>query len=146
MIMGTPAATATTGFELFVPYVDIGLPAQPDATIGVAMFIVQSGGNVGNQWLPGLGGGQANLGVAPDLTSIPGQQFATLPLVRRGDVNCDGAVGFGDINPFVLLLSNPTAWQAEYPACPMLNGDINGDGTVGFDDINPFVALLSGAR
>ena len=61
-----------------------------------------------------------------------------------GDLNCDGAVNFEDINPFVLLLSNPGAWQAEYPGCNMLNGDCNSDGRVDFSDINPFVALLSG--
>ncbi len=139
------AATATTGFELFIPYLDIGLPAQPDATVGIVAFIVQSGGAVGNQWLPGLGGGYPNLGVAPDLTTIPGEQFATLPLVRRGDLNCDATIDFGDINPFVLALSDPAAWQATFPGCPVLNGDINADGSVDFGDINPFVALLSGA-
>jgi hypothetical protein len=61
-----------------------------------------------------------------------------------GDLNCDEAVDFGDINPFVLILTNPDAWQAAYPGCPLLNGDINGDGTVDFGDINPFVALLAG--
>ncbi|MBP7745153.1 MAG: hypothetical protein KA383_03400 [Phycisphaerae bacterium] len=65
------------------------------------------------------------------------------PSAGRGDVNCDGVVGFGDINPFVLLLSNPTAWQKMYPGCPASNGDINEDGVVGFGDINPFVALLT---
>ena len=66
---------------------------------------------------------------------------------HTGDVNCDGVVDFGDINPFVQYLSNFSAWQATYPRCPALNGDINGDGTYGylsFGDINPFVALLSG--
>jgi len=70
------------------------------------------------------------------------------PQIVPGDVNCDGTYGpgsFGDINPFVQLMTNPTAWQATYPGCPMLNGDINGDGSVDFGDINPFVALLSGA-
>ena len=62
----------------------------------------------------------------------------------KGDVNCDGCVGFGDINPFVLLLSNPAAYQAAYPNCPLANGDINCDGTVDFGDINPFVAILAG--
>jgi hypothetical protein len=61
-----------------------------------------------------------------------------------GDLNCDGQVGFGDINPFVLALSNPAAYAAAYPYCALLNADINRNGTVGFDDINPFVALLSG--
>jgi hypothetical protein len=62
-----------------------------------------------------------------------------------GDLNCDGAVNFGDINPFVLRLSNPAGYQAAYPCCPNENGDINGDGGVNFGDINPFVALLSGS-
>lgn len=61
-----------------------------------------------------------------------------------GDLNCDGVVDFGDINPFVLILSNPAAWQAAYPNCPAANGDINGNGSVDFGDINPFVALLTG--
>ena len=60
-----------------------------------------------------------------------------------GDLNCDGAVNFDDINAFVELLSNPSAWQAHYPGCPMSNGDLNGDGLENFDDIDPFVALLS---
>ena len=64
---------------------------------------------------------------------------------RRGDLNCDGTVNFSDINPFVLYLSNSSAWQTRYPGCLPENGDINGDGTFpGFTDINPFVALLSG--
>ncbi len=139
------AATATTGFEMFIPHADIGLPAQPDATIGVVAFIAQSGGAVGNQWLPGLGGGYPNLGVAPDLTTIPGQQYATLSLVRRGDLNCDATVDLGDINPFVLALTDPATWQATYPTCPVLNGDINADGSIDLGDINPFVALLTGS-
>jgi hypothetical protein len=67
-----------------------------------------------------------------------------------GDLNCDGTYGqgsFGDINPFVLYLSNFAAWEAEFPGCNPLNGDINGDGLYpDFGDINPFVALLTGSR
>jgi hypothetical protein len=62
-----------------------------------------------------------------------------------GDMNCDGSVNFGDINPFVQYLSNFTAWQATYTGCPATNGDINQDGLYpDFGDINPFVALLTG--
>jgi hypothetical protein len=61
-----------------------------------------------------------------------------------GDMNCDGQVNFRDINPFVLALSNPAAYQSLYPDCDILNGDINQDGLVSFGDINPFVALLAG--
>ncbi len=60
-----------------------------------------------------------------------------------GDLNCDGFVSFGDINPFVLALSNPAAYQAQYPHCNIMNADINGDGRVDFADINPFVRLLT---
>jgi agmatine deiminase len=73
--------------------------------------------------------------------------IVTAPPIVPGDLNCDGTYGyasFGDINPFVLLLTNPTQWQEHYLGCPLLNGDINGDGTVNFGDINPFVALLTG--
>jgi hypothetical protein len=64
------------------------------------------------------------------------------PCLCAGDLNCDGVVDFGDINPFVLILSSPAAWQQAYPGCPPLNGDINGNLSVGFEDINPFVALM----
>ena len=61
----------------------------------------------------------------------------------RGDLNCSGVVDFGDINPFVMALTNPAGWQSTYPGCPVLNGDINSDNLVDFGDINPFVSLLS---
>jgi photosystem II stability/assembly factor-like uncharacterized protein len=61
-----------------------------------------------------------------------------------GDMNCDGTVDFGDINPFVLYLSSFETWQATYSDCPPSNGDINGDGDYpSFGDINPFVELLT---
>ncbi|MEW6249229.1 MAG: HYR domain-containing protein [Planctomycetota bacterium] len=69
--------------------------------------------------------------------------FVEQHLARAGDLNCDGVVNFNDINPFVLILSDPVGWQAQYPGCPPANGDVNRDGQVNFDDINPFVALLS---
>jgi len=69
------------------------------------------------------------------------------PNICRGDLNCDGRIDFGDINPFVLAISNWQGWLAKYPDCPPQNCDINGDGqyggTNGFGDINPFVLLLS---
>ena len=56
--------------------------------------------------------------------------------VCRGDCNCDGNVDFGDINPFVAVLSGGTP-------CNFDNCDVNGDGHIDFGDINPFVAILS---
>jgi len=61
-----------------------------------------------------------------------------------GDLDCDGRVDFGDINPFVLALCSPEIYPQAYPQCHQINADINADGTVDFGDINPFVALLTG--
>lgn len=69
---------------------------------------------------------------------------ATLTVLAVADLNCDGGVDFDDINPFVLLLTDPVFWQAQYPNCCYLNGDCDGSGTVDFDDINPFIGYLSG--
>jgi len=60
-----------------------------------------------------------------------------------GDLNCDGQVDFGDINPFVLALTNPTQYAQMYPNCNIMLADINQDGRVDFGDINPFVRLLT---
>lgn len=60
-----------------------------------------------------------------------------------GDLNCDGSVDLGDINPFVLRLSNPTQYFDQFIGCPDANGDINVDGVVNLADINPFVMLLT---
>ncbi|MEW6253069.1 MAG: FG-GAP-like repeat-containing protein [Planctomycetota bacterium] len=83
---------------------------------------------------------------ARDWLTYRGQNKRTgaYPVALPGDLNCDGRVDFDDINPFVLALSDPQAYQAAYPGCNILNGDCNGDGQVNFDDINPFVALLTG--
>ncbi len=59
-----------------------------------------------------------------------------------GDMNCDGVVDFGDINPFVLALVDPANYPIEYPGCDIMHGDLDQDGSVGFGDINPFVDLL----
>ncbi len=58
------------------------------------------------------------------------------------DINCDGFVNFGDINPFVQRLSDPEEYENSYPGCWPSNADINGDGSVDFGDINPFIDVL----
>ena len=61
-----------------------------------------------------------------------------------GDMNVDGWLNFGDINPFVLAMSDPTTYMREFKVHPVIRGDINSDGVLDFADINPFVALLTG--
>lgn len=59
-----------------------------------------------------------------------------------GDLNCDDAVDFNDIDPFVLALVDPEAYGAAYPDCEIRHADMNYDGAVDFNDIDGFVAVL----
>ncbi len=59
-----------------------------------------------------------------------------VPAGCAGDMNCDGQINFGDIDPFVAILGGATP-------CGFFNADVNADGAVNFADIDPFVALLS---
>ena len=61
-----------------------------------------------------------------------------------GDVNCDGVVNMGDVQPFVELLSQEAVWRANNYGCDRSNGDVNGDGQVDFADVSPFVKVISG--
>jgi hypothetical protein len=89
-----------------------------------------------------------------DFVAVAGGWYHSLglkvsaPPICRGDLNCDGQIDFGDINPFVLYLSKFNVWQDQHLGCNPKNGDINGDGVYGqgsFGDINPFVTLLCSA-
>lgn len=64
------------------------------------------------------------------------------PPVSRGDMNCDDAVNFDDIDPFVTALSDRAGWEVEYPDCNFFNADINQDDAVDFNDIGGFVECL----
>ncbi len=61
-----------------------------------------------------------------------------------GDLNCDGAVNGGDIDPFFLALGDPAGYAAAFPDCEILLGDMNGDGSLNGGDIDPFFACLGG--
>ncbi|MBL8878345.1 MAG: hypothetical protein JNG88_04425 [Phycisphaerales bacterium] len=60
-----------------------------------------------------------------------------------GDMNCDDRLDNFDIDPFVLALTRPAEYEAQFPDCPRRNGDINGDGQLNNFDIDPFVRLLT---
>ena len=64
--------------------------------------------------------------------------------IEAGDMNCDGLINYGDIDPFVVALTNPTAYDPAYPGCYADLADCNRDGLVNNGDIDPFVALLTG--
>ncbi len=132
----------------------VNLASDPPPEENWNMHDFQAGGS---GWATGVtlvGAVQAQTGktYAIDITNI---MFSTPPnpfvaggafyWPCRGDVNCDGQIDFGDINPFVLYLTDYNAWLTTYAGCHPLNGDIDGDGAYGqgsFGDINPFVDLI----
>ncbi len=59
------------------------------------------------------------------------------------DMNCNGALTLADVQPFVLALSSPAMYQAQYPECNWLYADINEDGSADFGDISLFVQLVT---
>ncbi len=69
-------------------------------------------------------------------------RFETPPVGRTGDMNCDEAVDFDDITPFVAAVIGQSTYDAAYPDCRWLNGDTDGDDDVDFDDIDGFVACI----
>ncbi len=60
-----------------------------------------------------------------------------------GDLDCSGSVSVADINPFVLALTDPKAYQQQFPECDLLRGDTTGDGQLSVADINGFVQLVT---
>lgn len=78
------------------------------------------------------------------IAATQGRGAWSIPIAVPADMNGDGQVNFGDINPFVLALSNPDTYAQQYPTVDAdLAGDMNGDGRLDFRDINGFVALLA---
>ncbi len=66
------------------------------------------------------------------------------PMFTLGDTNNDGTVDTLDIDPFVLLLTDPAGYATAFPGVDALAvGDINMDDVVDTLDIDPFVALLT---
>ena len=127
------ADTATKGFELRIPFADLGLPADFAGTISLAACIQRVDGTVSNQWLPGLPAGRGDLGLAPNLASVAGAQFATVSVGLPGDLDGSGGVDAGDIA--VLLL--------DFGPCSGCPADVDQSGTVDFGDVAFLLLLFS---
>ncbi len=61
-----------------------------------------------------------------------------------GDLNCDGLVNNGDIDPFVLAVTDEAGYNAQYPSCDRNLADCNQDSLINNGDIDSFVALIAG--
>lgn len=59
-------------------------------------------------------------------------------------MDLSGTIDFGDINPFVLGITNPTLYESTYGVPPARTGDLDCNGALDFGDINLFVAALAG--
>ncbi|MFO0857991.1 MAG: alpha-amylase family glycosyl hydrolase [Phycisphaerales bacterium] len=144
------AATATTGVEVRVPYVDIALPTTAAGRAGrslrVASTIVRTDGSMGNQWLPGCPSGTGNLGIAPNMNSISGQQFAVFnfPAVACDSIDFNNDTSLFDPQDVDAFLSV----YGEGPCIPTNAScndvDFNNDGSL-FDpcDIDSFLRVFS---
>ncbi|MHC5108364.1 MAG: IPTL-CTERM sorting domain-containing protein [Planctomycetota bacterium] len=126
------AATATSGFEMEIPFADVGILA-PAGQVKMLVLLTSDTGSVGNQLLPGLGGGYDNLGPTPiNLANIPGQQFALIALASiPGDWNGDGLVDADDVVEFQNCYSGPDNFPAP-PGCLLM--DLDDDLDVDCDD------------
>lgn len=72
---------------------------------------------------------------------LPNFEICETPIGCLGDTNCDGAVTFADIDPFVARLGCPVH-PACIDLCPWQAADVNQDGSVDIADIDPFVGTL----
>ncbi len=78
--------------------------------------------------------GSTGYGDSEDFTMV----FSNVECLS-GDVNGDGLVNSFDIDPFVLVLTDPAAGTAEQRCA----ADANRDGVINVFDIDPFVELLT---
>ncbi len=133
---GANAASATSGFEMFIPYSALGLAAPVCGEVRMSAFIADGSGKVSSQHLPGLN--QAlNAGYQPMWSAFPGFQFGVVRVPAgcgvscAGDLNADGAVNTADLAGFL----------AQFGAFTPPNGvlDANADGRLNTADLTVFL-------
>ena len=69
-----------------------------------------------------------------------------IKLMKRfsvADLNCDGLVNSFDVDPFVLALTDRSAYHDAHPHCDYRLADVNLDGLLNAFDIDPFVQVLT---
>lgn len=138
----------TSGLVTDIWYVKNGVMYHSEASWPASWWKYALSSDWGETWVDSEQGAALRIlynGDTDGWVALPGDDWTSVPITPIvGDMDCDGVVGFGDINPFVLALSNPAAYVQAFPSCSLYNADINGDGAVDLRDINPYVALLQG--
>jgi hypothetical protein len=103
-------------------------------------FAVDGDGNVGDAWVQ-----------MREFNRKPNNEWAfsirgRIEFSGIGDCNCDGEVDFGDIDAFVIALTDPGIYEETYPGCNWRSADVNCDGRITFDDVEPFTdCVLNGS-
>ena len=111
-------------------------------TNGTLLFEIEYAGNTEYAWMYVLEANDAYF--EGQTTEATFDRALSVTVFATGDMNCDGAVDFFDIDPFVVaLLARPT-YETAFPNCSHNLADLNGDGVVDFFDIDPFVGALTG--
>ncbi len=92
----------------------------------------------------GLGHPADNIDALEVFPAVDATAFAEHRGIRslRGDLNCDGVVNNGDIDPFVIALNDPAMYQLMYPHCNIEMADCNLDSMINNGDIDAFLLLL----
>ena len=133
------AASATSGLEGLLPYADLDLDPAAES-VRVMVFIQRSNGEVGNQTLPGLGGGYDNPGFAPYFIDYPGLQYATVSMHLPGDADNDHDVDLDDYGEFAECMTGPDAGPPA-TGCDLFDFDLDND--VDLVDCREFEAVLA---
>lgn len=108
----------------------------PSTSSGTVTYATPSTGAVDQTW-----DGEVDIGVTRLIYQC--QVSTTFSQRLVGDLNCDASVSAGDINGFVLALTNPAAYAAANPGCDIALADVNGDGRSTVGDIALFVQTLT---
>ena len=118
-----------TGYELRVPYADLGLAIGDCQAVRVLALVLNPNGTFYNQWLPSSG---LWVTASPDFTFFPGSQFVTVRVPSRADFDADGKVDDSDFQLFSRAYDAMIVPEAEAAA------DFNTDGVVDDADFQVF--------
>ena len=134
---GTGAVMSTHTDDLFIddqPNIDVDGDGDLDGEIGVNTLSFDF---LGISATSGAFGSNNVIGEPDNGISISNVTITSIiggGVVLLGDANCDGAINFDDIGPFIALLSSDD-FKPE--------GDTNEDGEINFSDISSFISILA---
>lgn len=123
------AGSATLAGELRIVPAN-GFQPQPGQ-----QFVVLSAASLSGVFAPITGTGRYSASYDNNVVTIT-------VLYSPADMNCDTLVGAPDVEAFITALLDPAGYQAQFPACNVLNADMNGDGFVNGADIQGFIRLI----